>query len=211
MDHGPEDAYEAATYDRRKELTEPKVYTIPGEEPPAEVQFLVSNNGNWTISRDNEYWVLEHSGRGIIDAGPVHWDDLKIAIHGKFCDMSKVTYERPKVATWRPEDGPPPERITTMQLLEQDIWWKPKEKPPLRIEDMEQGHIQNLHAFLLRRAPQLKLRYEMRMFSGPQPSGDAACDAFDDGMSELWRQSPEDWILLYPLMKKLAQLVEAFA
>jgi hypothetical protein len=212
MDWGLEDDYEAATYNRRQALSEPKseIYKIPGEEPPTEVDYLVSTNGEWTLSRDGTDWALEHSEHGMIDAGPVSWEDLKYAYYGEMRyvpSRQRTLMERTEALLWKPEDGPPPKRVGAIQLLEQDVWWITKDKRAVRIEEMSESHVNNLYAFLLRRADMLKQRYEFNLIRGPQPSGDAACDAFDTGMSELFEQSASEWLLEQPLMKKLGQLV----
>lgn len=208
MDWGAEDDYEAATYNRRQALTEPKepkTFTIPGPEPEVGIDLLISTNKKWFLSRDNADWVLEHQERGIIEAGPVPWDDLRYAYCGdmQVATISKSQLERALAATWEPEDGPPPPRVGTIQLLDQDVWWLTKDKRAIQVADMETGHIRNLIGFLQRRADQLKQRYELSIIRGPQPSGDAATDCFDDAMSHLFDQPADKWIEEFPLMQKL--------
>src|SRR5262245_15306506 len=101
-------------------------YTIPGAEPPAEVEWLQSTNKNWTLSRDNECWVLEHHETGIIDAGPVLWDDLKHAYCGEMRDIT-AQIKKMVAATWDPESGEkPPSNVGFLRLMYQGKWWVTK-------------------------------------------------------------------------------------
>jgi hypothetical protein len=47
----------------------------------------------------------------------------------------------------------------------------------------------------------------LAMATDPQPSGDAACDAFDSAFDELLRADPLEWIESTALVRELARLV----
>jgi hypothetical protein len=115
------------------------------------------------------------------------------------------------------DDGecpPPPERVGATQLLNQGIWWRMRtERDPvdkftsteaIRLEDMTHDHRLALLAFLRRNAPRYKMRADWAMTSGPQPSGDAACDAFEAACDQQWETSAAEWIEDQPLVQALA-------
>lgn len=92
-------------------------------------------------------------------------------------------------------------------VLSQDEVWYPKTGDPIRVDEMSLRYKKNVLAFLERRAPTLKAAYEWRMIAGPQPSGDAAQDAFDSAMGELFEMQPIKWLYRTPLVERLEQLV----
>lgn len=187
------------------------IYTIPGPEPAAGVEFLASNNGDWTLSRDGNCWSLEHKERGMIEAGPVSWEILRFAYCGEMVEMvgmSKSLFKRMQALVWEPEDGPPPASVSALQLLGQDVWWITKNKRKLRVEDMGISHARNLLAFLLRHAEQYRLKHETGLLRGPQPSGEMASYAFDDACYSLFNQPAEDWMMEFPLLQALQRKSE---
>lgn len=93
-----------------------------------------------------------------------------------------------------------------IRLLNQDEWWEPKEGPPKRVDELVPSHIRRLLAWLERRAPALKSRYEWSIASGPYPSGEAAQDCFDQAQEELWKTPVSVWFGQFPLIKKLREL-----
>lgn len=107
----------------------------------------------------------------------------------------------------------PPERVGASQLLDQGIWWRMRtERDPvdkftsteaIRLEDMTHDHRLALLAFLRRNAPRYKIRADWAMTSGPQPSGDAACDAFEAACDQQWETSAAEWIEDRPLVAAL--------
>jgi hypothetical protein len=98
-------------------------------------------------------------------------------------------------------------------LLAQDQVWQPKDpidgKPVIALPDMLPSHRRNLYAFLHRRADLLKFKHELAMVSGPGPSGDMACDAFDHEMTALFDIPPRVWLDGQPLMRRLRELITA--
>lgn len=111
--------------------------------------------------------------------------------------------------SWDPQDpgwddntlDPPPQRVGAGQLLQQGIWWRMRtseeEFAPtvaIRIEHMDHEHRLALLAFLRRNAGRYKLRADWAMASGPQPSGDMACDAFERECAQLWETPAAGWI-----------------
>lgn len=119
--------------------------------------------------------------------------------------------ERIEAALWHPEDGPPPKRVSAVRLLEQRVWWVPREEPPIKLKDMAPSHRKHLLAFLRRNAARYKQYAEVQFIglaTGPMgPGGDAATDAVNSAMDELFNQSPKDWLEEQPLVKRLAKMV----
>lgn len=112
---------------------------------------------------------------------------------------------------WKPEEGPPPKRVTSMQLLNQDIWWVPKNAAPLRLADMADSHRRNLARFLCRNAAhykQIEWSNMLQSMTGPLgPSGDAAIDSCERELDMLEREDPLDWLGDKPLMQALVPTV----
>lgn len=91
-------------------------------------------------------------------------------------------------------------------LLDQDEWWEPKDGPPKRVNELAPSHVRRLLAWLERRAPALKSRYEWSIASFPYSSGEAAQDCFDQAQEELWKTPVSVWFEQFPLIKKLREL-----
>jgi hypothetical protein len=119
-----------------------------------------------------------------------------------------------------PVQGPKP--VSTSWLLHQREWWKPKDKPTVRIKEMDPEWRYNCLRYLERRAPRLAFAEQWHMIGflgGPLgPGGDMACDAFDAELERLERD-PLGWLRstsLYQALseglptkrKKLARLAE---
>lgn len=129
---------------------------------------------------------------------------------------------------------PPPERVSLLELLEQDTWWRqqvgnavpepttgedpaPFTQPaqvvtaPIRLDRMTHGHRLNLLGWLQARAKHAKALAEqqfMASISGPLgPSGDMACDAVDREFGQLLDESPQSWLARQPLVQALARWV----
>lgn len=111
------------------------------------------------------------------------------------------------------DGSPPPAGVGVLDLLDQDVWWVPKEGGARRLTDLGPRHRSHLLTWLQRRAALLKDRYEFRFLdtiSGPLgPRGEAACDSVDRAMGELLEQSPADWLAERPLYARLRRLVQA--
>jgi hypothetical protein len=128
--------------------------------------------------------------------------------------------------SWDPQDpgwdddelGPPPQRVGAAQLLQQGIWWRMRTSEdefaptaPIRIEHMDHEHRLALLAFLRRNAGRYKLRADWAMASGPQPSGDMACDAFERECDQLWGTPAAEWIEDQPLVQALVYWTTPYA
>jgi hypothetical protein len=98
---------------------------------------------------------------------------------------------------------------TIRRLLAQDEIWHPKNANPIRLQAMAPSHRRNLLAWLRRRAPRLKESTAWSYLTGPGPSGDMACDAFDRELDELDAQDPQAWLAEQPLVIRLANLIAA--
>lgn len=47
----------------------------------------------------------------------------------------------------------------------------------------------------------------MGLVTGPQPSGDAACDAFDSVVAEVLEMRPVTWLYSMPFVENLERLI----
>lgn len=95
--------------------------------------------------------------------------------------------------------------------LYQDERWTTRDGKTLALEDMTPEHRRNLLAMLRRRADSYKLSAQMSLAYGMQPSGDAACDAFDAMCDEIGRTPAAQWLEELPLVERLRELVGADA
>lgn len=86
-----------------------------------------------------------------------------------------------------------PRKADMLWLLYQDEFWQPEYGPMVRVADMTDTHRWHTSRWLLRRANPLAHLFTWSMVMGPQPSGDAACDAFEHEILAVERE-PEAWI-----------------
>lgn len=100
---------------------------------------------------------------------------------------------------------------STLDLLEQDKIWVTREGQTLTLEEMEPRHRRNTLALLRRKALGLNLRYFMRYFGGPGPSGDMGSLLYEQAADEFINQKVDEWIEEQPLVRRLAALVDADA
>jgi hypothetical protein len=96
--------------------------------------------------------------------------------------------------------------------LMRDDAWTTADGTEMALGEMAQSHIENVIAFLRRRAEVFKRRAENRMWrdlEGPfAPGGDVACDAFDEELAQLIRAPSVEWIDGTPIVRALkAELV----
>lgn len=180
-----------------------RTFKLDGSEPPLDVTMLVDREG-YTLERDGADWVLNRPDGTVHEAGPAHWNAWA-HMDGTWTEVrfSAETEERLAALFWEPEMSPPPARVGMIRLLEQDVWWKPKDGDPVRVEEIDDRWRGNLIRFLERRAERLKFKYELSLITGPQPSGDMACDAFDSACSALFDQSALEWLRDQPLYRRL--------
>jgi hypothetical protein len=101
------------------------------------------------------------------------------------------------------------------RLFQDEIWvsWEGQNGSrtllPIGLEEMSQRHRENVMTVLISKSASLKYQYEKNLIEGPQPRGDAASDAYDAAMQQLWDQDPEEWMEATPLYKRLAELENA--
>jgi hypothetical protein len=93
-----------------------------------------------------------------------------------------------------PWDGVRTVKMHMLDLLFQQEWWQPQRGPAVRILDMTDTHRWHTLRWLERRAASLKEAVAWSYATGPQPSGDAACDAFEWALLELDRTEPLTWL-----------------
>lgn len=87
-----------------------------------------------------------------------------------------------------------PHKAGMLWLLDQSEWWQPQSGPMVPVADLTDTHRLHLLRWLERRAPMLADGALAWMIMSPfQPSGDAACDAFEGAMGELERD-PLGWL-----------------
>jgi hypothetical protein len=87
-----------------------------------------------------------------------------------------------------------------------DMPWTTKDGQEMTLGTMTRRHRQNLMALLERNARRLHDAHVWGMVLGPQPSGDAACDAFEQALDETMRDDPAEWLRGTPLWEALAWL-----
>lgn len=101
-----------------------------------------------------------------------------------------------------------PRRVTMSWLLHQGDVWQPKDRPLVRIADMDAEWRYNTAQWLERYAERLALseQWSMAMLAaGPLgPSGDAACDAFDSAIDAMG-VDPLGWLRSTPLYRALVK------
>lgn len=99
-----------------------------------------------------------------------------------------------------------------MRILDQDEFWVTASGSRTRVEDMEVSHCANAYAFVLRRLPLLAAKEVEQMLSGPGPSGDMACDAFDGELARLEHIAfdPASFVAQSPLMQALERRSRGF-
>lgn len=97
-----------------------------------------------------------------------------------------------------------PAKAPISWLIDQGEWWQPKVGPMVRIATMTDTHRLHLMRWLERRAPSMATLMMWNMASGPQPSGDAACDGFEAEMNFL-QDRPVEWLRTTELYRALAR------
>lgn len=101
-----------------------------------------------------------------------------------------------------------------IDLLEQDEYWVTATGERLRVVEMEASHRSNLLRFLRRRAEAYKFRYEIECaFFGPtdEANGEMAVDVYSSDLNQLMEQDAAEWLETFPLVRRLARLVEEAA
>lgn len=183
-----------------------------------------------TVEKITADWHANHNRNMLRDARGVLHDgtDLQSNVYEPFTPLVRLKVstffdreetaeeknekaERAAAFFWKPEDGPPPKRVGLLQLLEQNIWWIPKDSAPIKLVDMADSHRRNLAGFLRRNAAHYKNVELDSMFwsmAGPLgPSGDMAQDAAESTLNELENEDPLEWLGEKPLMQALVPTV----
>jgi hypothetical protein len=171
--------------------------------------------------------ALENAMRGLHVTREVEWAHIsdpagtpnKIVTTLRFVrdqtpeELAEATAEaaqRFAASTWEPQDGPPPKGVSADQILDQDMWWTPKEGAPVKLADMGPGHCKNTLAWLERRAATLKFSEEMSfIYSMPSNPSDSTADAMDREMDALQAQGVTAWFEDKELVKALRKLIAA--
>lgn len=99
------------------------------------------------------------------------------------------------------------EKDRRRSVLWQDEVWFDKSGSEFRLEDLSLRWKRNILAFLDARAPMLQASWLARTCLGPQPSGEAATDAFDQMLDEAMSESPTKWLYQTPLVERLEHLI----
>lgn len=97
-------------------------------------------------------------------------------------------------------------RTRILDQLYQDKTWLDAYGRRRNLEDMPRGHRRNLLALLERQAPRLHDLAATRMMSAAGPSGEAACDAFEDAVEQHDKLIPGEWLAGLALVKRLREL-----
>jgi hypothetical protein len=92
------------------------------------------------------------------------------------------------------------------ELLDQNKVWVSADGRVTPLEEMNVRHRRNLILWLVKNAHSIKFRYELYLTSGPGPSGEMACDAYEQGMQALMDIPDDIWINETKLMRRLRKL-----
>lgn len=129
--------------------------------------------------------------RGVYADRPCHHADSANALHDLTTEIMNG-----HVRTVAEVDPPPvlgPARVSLAWLLDQDEWWYPKGRPPVRIAHMDKPWRLNTLRMLERKAVGIKFDIGMRYMH----------DAPDDVWGSWERESPLEHLHEYPLIKAL--------
>lgn len=97
-------------------------------------------------------------------------------------------------------------RYRRTHVLWQEETWFNKDGDAIRVTDMSLTYKRNVLAFLERRAPRLKMAYEVELAFAPV-QGEMASDAIDDLLTETMDTLATTWLYRTPLVLRLEQLV----
>jgi hypothetical protein len=126
------------------------------------------------------------------------------------------------------EVGPPPERVSINQLLDQGAWWRMRvaDRPgsglspigraqlptvAVKLADMTHDHRLALLDWLRQRAGQYKSRADWFFAATPGPNGDMAQLAFEAECVRQWDTPAAEWIEDQPLVKALVRWTTPYA
>lgn len=120
---------------------------------------------------------------------------------------------RVAIATRQSPTPDPLLRMGISYILDQTDWWVPADGTPVALIEMSHRYKRNVHAFLLRRAPQIEFTYSLQMLGlGSALGGEAAQDAFENVMDEHDREvariGAKQWLRERPLLRELVYQCE---
>lgn len=207
------------------ELFVAELVSILPDTDPAGLRFAVdAATANWHVKEDR---TLVRGADGVVGSKDhPYWEAKEPAVHLRRLTVTGVlirdeTAEEAAEITQRIErrqtawqwsagdqSEPPPEGVGLLGLLDQRVWWRPKDAEPLRLEEMEPSHRAHLLAFLRRNAARYKSAEWSFLSSTGGHHGDMAGDMLDSIMDELLETKPQNWIEQQPLVKRLRKLVE---
>lgn len=176
---------------------------------------------DWSATKDRK---LIRDARGVVQDGDklitgvveptvslVRITATATFVRDETIDEAHEQANRIAAVLWHPEQGPPPRGVSILQLLEQRVWWQPRNEEPVKLNDMAPSHRANLLSFLRRNAGRYKIAADysfIGMASGPMgPGGDMATDAVESAMDELFEMPARKWIDSQPFVKRLRKLV----
>lgn len=99
------------------------------------------------------------------------------------------------------------ERPSALDLLYQSEIWIDADGHTHQIADMETRHARNVIRMLERKANHFHSAANWGYVSGPGPSGDAACDAFNAEMDRFMDADPLEWIRSSDLVQALYERI----
>lgn len=99
------------------------------------------------------------------------------------------------------------DRPSTLDLLHQSEIWIDADGNTHQIPDMEIRHARNVIRLLERKAAQIHDAESWDYVSGPGPSGDVACDAFEAEMERFMSADPLEWVRSTDLVQALYQRI----
>lgn len=99
------------------------------------------------------------------------------------------------------------EKDRRRSVLWQDEVWFDRSGAEFRLEDLSLRWKRNILSFLEARASNLHMQWIAQTALGPQPSGEAASDAFGRMLDEAMSESPTKWLYQTPLVERLEHLI----
>lgn len=102
-------------------------------------------------------------------------------------------------------------KLSALDLLDQDKIWVTREGEQMQLEDMEPSHRRRTLAFLARRMHGLHEHLVRFYLTVPGPTAEIASHMFEREFSEFMNKPVETWFAEQPLVRRLTELVNADA
>lgn len=99
------------------------------------------------------------------------------------------------------------ERRRRREVLQQDEVWFDSLGREIQLTEMSMRYKKRVVAFLERRAPMLKLRYELRFMVSVDQMSEASQDAIGCEFDRILEQRPTTWLFQQPLLVRLERLI----